>query len=173
MTPLLHKFSVTLTAALAALAIFILVYAILLNGVRNGERATRDVEEKIASLKQEEQSARAAGTLLQERRADLARITAFLVPKDNPVVFIETIEDLAKTTGNRLELTLNEGGRREQELAFIALVEGTETSVTRYLRLLELLPYAITLDTVRFERVARDGENSGNRLTFGLRVRTQ
>ena len=103
MTPLLQKFSVTLTAALAALAIFILVYAILLNGVRDGERATRDVEEKIASLKQEEQSARAAGTLLQERRADLARITAFLVPKDNPVVFIETIEDLAKTIRSVLQ----------------------------------------------------------------------
>ncbi len=168
-----HKFSTTLALVGAALVLLTLVYGILLKGVRDGERAIRDVEQGIAFLKNGEESARAVAALLQERRRDIGRITAFLIDRESPVSFIETIEGLARTTGNRLELTLNENSRREQELAFIAMVEGTESSVMRYLRLLELLPYAITYDTMRLERVPLGEGVIGHRLTVGFRVRTK
>lgn len=173
MTYRAKTFSATLVLALIAVVLLTLVYVILLKGVREGERAIREVEGKIAASKEREEAARAASALLQQRRGDIARITAFLVDKEKPVVFIETIENLAKNTGNRLELTLAGDERKDSELAFIALVQGTEEGVMRYLKLLELLPYAITFDTVRFERTPSDTGTASHRLTLGLRVRTQ
>lgn len=125
----------------------------LLQQVKTSNITLRGMEEKITELEVKRKMASEIQTLLQDRAKDLARISSFSVDKERPVVFIEALEEAAKKSGNRVTIGFSEGKSKNKDIFFQLVVEGSESSVLKYLKLLEFLPYKIKVEEVALQRL--------------------
>ncbi|MDZ4299800.1 MAG: hypothetical protein U1A26_02675 [Candidatus Sungbacteria bacterium] len=145
-------------------------------------------QSRAAILKDQRSQARILAGLLKKRADDLERVRALLILyRDRPVAFVEAIEALAQRTGTFVKLTIDSNNQEAMILAFHAVITGSEASVRTMLRAVELMPYHVSIDELRFQgnreaiggggrivRILNRGEGSDNStmLTLTLRVRT-
>ncbi|MBI2122466.1 MAG: hypothetical protein HYT98_05135 [Candidatus Sungbacteria bacterium] len=124
------------------------------------------IRERIQQLEKEREAVRELASLLKSRESTLTRIQKFLVRRDEPLEFIETLENTAKATGNAVALDFDsEKSKKGDELVFRVIIDGTRVGVFRYIRLLELLPYHIRIDEVAYQKLS--GESSGGGVVAG------
>ena len=142
--------------------------------VVNARTSLENLRSKISAQEEDKISIRREGRLLEEKKEDIDRIRNFLVEREQPVGFIESLEDLARKTKNTIVMDLDEKQSSiGKNLVFRLTVEGKEESVLKYLELLELLPYQIYLTEVSFQKLpgARGGVTS--RIIISIQVRTK
>ena len=132
----------------------------LSSSILSSSERLAEVESKIASLEEERRRARASEFIFEERELSLKRLESFFIPSEKPVGFIESLEELARLTGNELSLDLVTGEPREGLFSFRITVEGTAESSSRYLALLELMPHEIIVEELSLQRFA--GTPSGS-----------
>ena len=134
---------------------------------------------RIADLAGQWATVRSTSFLSQERAADLERIKKFYLNPREPVAFVETLETVAKSTGNRITLTADEGTNSGGGIIFRATLDGTQGSVVRFVRALERAPYLIHVQEISFQNVAAEKSGgsgvslrAGARMIVIIRVRT-
>lgn len=132
----------------------IFVFGRLIFGVLAADSNISDLRSQIALLEEERARARKVGSFLDEREEEVGRIVGFLVSEDRPINFVEKLEDMARRTNNKMLLDLSgdlnkKGG---DVIAFRMTLEGSSKSVFDYLKLLELLPHLINIESVVWEK---------------------
>ena len=136
------------------------------------------IAEKIASREQDRVMASHIGTTLKKHDAQLARIAGFLVSKTQPVNFIEDLEAIGRTTNSNVKVTANEASDSADMLVFHIASDGTSDGLRRMVRLIELMPYRVTIDDVSYQGggngliSAPNLSSSGATVTLTLRVKT-
>ena len=129
------------------------VLARLLQQVKNTNITLRELEEKVGELETRRKMAGDMQILFQDRAEDFSKIKSFSVNKERPVVFIEDLEDIARKTLNRIGINFDEGKSKDKNIYFRLMVDGSEDSLLKYLKLLELLPYKIKVEEVSFQKL--------------------
>lgn len=148
-----QKFFLTIVLSLVGLSFLSLVLIILLNQAKTASAVLRRSAEKIAELEIKRKLADEMRVLIKDRVEDLARINKFFVDRERPVDFIESLEEMAKKTKNRVAIDFNEARSKSKNLFFKLTIEGSENSVRKYLKLLELMPYKIRVEDLTFQKI--------------------
>lgn len=125
------------------------------------------IRARIQLLEEEREAVRELASLLESREQTVARIRKFLVHRDEPLEFIEMLENVAKATGNAAALDFDlEKSKKGDELAFRVTIDGAHSDIFRYIRLMELLPYHIRIDEIAYQKLS--GESGGGKATDAL-----
>lgn len=149
-----QKFFLTIAVATAGMGFFGWMMGWLLIQINEVGVTLRGVAEKMAKLEVERKTARGAHVFLKERAEDLAKINNFFVDRERPVEFIENLEEIAKKTKNQIVIDFDEGRSKERNLFFRLVVDGSEASIRKYLKLLELMPYKIKVGDLTFQKIS-------------------
>ena len=166
-----HK--IFITSLISAVLLVSLIWSFLrLNSEADGLRAKlNDIQTKILFTEQERKAIRLAQITKDEYESDLKRISRIFVNKDQPIELVEDLESLAKASGNLFVIDLDENKSAEgKNLFFRIAVDGTQASVMRYLRALELMPYKISVSEMVFQKV--DSEKATHRLSLLISAET-
>lgn len=138
----------------------------------SAERLTR-IETEIAMLEEERRRARSADFISEEKKEEISRLDAFLIPGDKPIEFIEDLEKIARGTANKVTLDLVTEKAAGGAFSFRITAEGTEESVARHLLLIELLPHEISVEDLTFQKLrTAPGEEEKVRLVVVINVKT-
>lgn len=125
---------------------------LLSRSVTRTQDSIQRIRSEILMLEEERKFARVVQSFLDKRGDDIAGLDKIFIDRERPVEFIETLENLARTTGNRLTIEFNEGVSTKTILSFRLTIEGAESSTKKYLELLELLPYIIKIENLSFQK---------------------
>lgn len=128
-----------------------------------------EIHADVFFAEHERKAVRLAEATIADREEDFGRINKIFVSKEKPVEFVEDLETLAKTSGNLFVIDLDENKSAEgKDLFFRLAVDGTQNSVTRYLKALELMPYNISIKELNFQRI--DSDKSSHRMSLLISV---
>jgi hypothetical protein len=102
---------------------------------------------------------------------------AFLVDSQRPIIFVEELEAIARRTGSRMTLTVDERRSTPGTLFFSLSAEGSEKAMRNFLSALEQVSYAVRPEEVVFQRIAEEVASgmslpAKTRLVVGFTVRT-
>ncbi len=161
-------------------------YFWLVSQIKNLEGSIRSIKSELILLEKERTAVRKINFWLEEKNSDVARIKKFFVERDEIVEFIETLEGLAKNSGNKIALDYDEFKSQGEYLFFRLTADGTEKSVRRYLEAMEFLPYEIRTADIAFQKLTQGRENTSlaasgtklpeiiitHRLIIGIMVKT-
>lgn len=117
------------------------------------------IESRISSAEEERKTAELMKDFLKDNASDLEKIKGVSVTRDRPVEFVEKLEELAGQTNTLVSLDLDENKSRDRDLFFRLAVDGNETTVRKYLKLLELLPYEIKVNEISLQKFASSAED--------------
>ena len=158
----------------------------MVSQIKNLEGSIRSIKSELILLEKERTAVRKINFWLEEKNSDVARIKKFFVERDEIVEFIETLEGLAKNSGNKIALDYDEFKSQGEYLFFRLTADGTEKSVRRYLEAMEFLPYEIRTADIAFQKLTQGRENTSlaasstkipeiiitHRLIIGIMVKT-
>lgn len=130
----------------------------LAGSVYSAEANLSLVESKILMLEDDFKNARSLQKTLRNRSTDIENINNFFVDPSSPVTFIEELESLAKATKNIIALEIRDSQKRNI-LVFGVTLEGSESSVLKFLRLLEVLPYGIEVEDMSYQKLNIESGN--------------
>ncbi len=175
------KFIITVGIALAGVAVSCVLFWSVLFGVRGGAEALRALNGEIDTLRDGRKHFSEISGILEKKDGDIGRIEQFFVDRNDPLVFIKALEGLAKTTGTALDISLQDAKAGNNTFAFQLAVEGSASGITRFVRLLEQMPYGVHVDDVLFQEIGGRGDvprSTGGRLSpthraiFSIHVET-
>jgi hypothetical protein len=134
------------------------------------------IESRIATLENDRKIVLASADTLARHAPDLEIIGLFLIDRERPVEFIESLENLAKSTGSEIAIDVVplEKGTLLDVLRFRLTVEGERGKVLKYLKLLEFMPYEISVEDLAYQS-GIPGEETGpteTRLIISIKVKT-
>ena len=158
-----QKFAVAAAASFAVVALSSWGFFRAVAGVQQGHGVQADIRQKIDTLAEDRQRARASETLLTERESDISRISAFFLDRSNPIAFIEAVERAAEKTGATITLDIDEQAGGDNALRFRLALEGGENVLYDFVRVLELLPYKIEIQDMLFQNVSSESTPSQGR----------
>lgn len=168
------------TAAIAALVLIAGGWGFgrMSHRVIQSDLALAEIQSRIGASAEERRGVRSLEEILKKRQPDLDRISAFFVPRERPIAFIEQVERLAASTGNSIAIDVDDGRSNEEALVLRFTVEGGEKNMLRYVRLLEAMPYKIEMEEMIFQKVALETRSDTKpippaRLIIALRVRAR
>lgn len=176
-TPL-QKFVFTVSLAIVGVGLLAWFFWWTVRTVDSVRLEIAEINSRIASREEQRKSVLAFARLVEGRPHDFERIVGHLIDPSNPVTFIEALEGLAKKTQNKIKLDVGSATISEGELIFNVAVEGTKQNVFKYLKLVELLPYELTIEGFDFNasgtrtQSAGTGAPSRTELQTILRVKT-
>ncbi len=111
------------------------------------------------------------------------KLADYFIPRDGVVTFLNNIQDLGRSNNVELKvdsvLVEDESGSPEQfEYLKLAITgSGTWTDVYRFESLVELIPYKVIVDNVRFEKKQPEGDSGttskGKSVDAGWRVKLE
>lgn len=149
----------------------------VVSGVARDDAVRAEITDRLDGFAQDRARAQAFNALHGERRGDIARITGFFADRVRPIAFLHTLEDLGRATGTAVAIEVDDAGNDATHLGFRVIVEGNgQDRMVRYVRLLERLPYAITVTRISEEKKSLGAPTQlmpANRLVVALRVRTR
>lgn len=172
-----HKFIATISISALSVGVLAWIFFWTMHATDRIRLEIAQINSDSAALGTEREHALVFARLAGERPQNFERIAGYAVDPENPVAFIETLEGLAKKTNNQIKLDVGAATISEGELPFNISIEGAKNDVLKYLKLVELLPYELRIES--FEFTAREASNqpkagAGSRaeLRIALRVKT-
>ncbi len=172
----MHDLPVTTRRTVASGCLFLLsiggYYA--LHGFTFSDQAKLvEVRQEVAAGSVKEDMIRSVKALVRETEDERRELEAHLLRRDDPTPFLTLLEGLGNTAGVTVEVSsLTEVTEPEgKEIAFGGLgsprvtatveIEGGFAQLYHFLRLVELMPYALTIERVALERNSEDQNWSG------------
>lgn len=147
------------------------------SGVMRDDAVRAELTARLDGLAQDRLRAQAVSALRVERRQDITRIIGFFADRAHPIAFLHTLEDLGRATGTAVVIEVDDAGSDGDHLGLRVIVEGNgQDRMVRYMRLLEHLPYVMTLTQIMEEKKSQNfvsQSGPSDRLVLSLRVRTQ
>ena len=162
-----NKLFLTSAFALIAVLIFGWIFWSLVLSVQNLHLAIDGIKSGSVFSDSQVKDVKTSAEVIDRRGSDIARINGFFVSKANPVSFVENLETLAAKTGNNFAIDLDENKSKQGDLYFRLTLEGDGSSVTKYLQLLELLPYKISVESLNLQK---GGEMANSSLTLRAKL---
>lgn len=111
-----------------------------------------ELRSKTEKMRGDRELADDLALILERRRSDLDRISAVFVNRARPVAFIETLEGLASSSGNKIAIDIIDQKSDERHLGFRLTVEGEDQNLLRYVRLLETLAHKLEMEEAVFQK---------------------
>jgi|GEM_PF-3404987 hypothetical protein len=171
-----RKFVATLSASIAVLGVAFWGFGYIASVILRDQATRADLQERLVSLAQDRVRADAAAALRGRRGDDIARVLGFFVERARPVVFLQSLENLGRITRTTVTIDVDDDGVAAGYMGFRVIVEGEGRDTARYLRLLEHLPYVMTIAEISDEKALSDGSaqtGPPDRLAVRLRVRAR
>lgn len=94
----------------------------------------------------------AVSNLIKEHDQDIGRIKHIALDSRRPLSFIETIEQIGRSTDVKIALAVEERKENAQSLLFHATLVGEHTNIHAMLALIQQLPYQIKIESLSFQR---------------------
>lgn len=141
---------------------------LMIRSIKNFGQSFQNIANKIAAHEEDREQARHADALVKKRETDIKKVKEFFIDRKEPVLFIEQLEEIARTTRNKVALTIDEEKGETNSLMFRVSVQGSEATVRMMLTLIELMPYQIAVEDIIFEKredvevLAKGGGAGGN-----------
>ncbi|MDP3769395.1 MAG: hypothetical protein Q8R40_00465 [bacterium] len=170
------KFIVKSSLLLIAIALLGFTFMYLSNNVLKSRAELGNTVTQISSIEKNQARLVRTSDLLNKRSADIARLTALSVNRDRPLQFIERMEQIGRITNTVLSLNIDETKSTAESLMFRLVIDGTDTSVRKMLRLIEALPYQITIENLSFQKDINQDPASlkpGSHLNIVMKVKAQ
>ncbi len=172
-----QKLTAASAASAALLAVSAWLFWFVASGVARDDAARAEIAARLDGFVLDRSRAQAARGLRAERQEDIARVLGFFVNRARPIAFLQMLEGLGRETGSAVAIEVDDAASDSTHLGFRVIVEGGgQQGMIRFVRLLERLPYLITVTRISEERKSPDaqaGLESPDRLVVALRVRTQ
>jgi len=176
-----QKFILSTGLFAALVGIFIWGFWRLQRNIAHFTVGLEEASQKVISLERERRDARRTGSLLLTREKELEPLIQFFVDRERPVAFLEHLEEVARRTRNTLAVDVGQEQQDESALALRLTIEGNRKSLLQYLKLLELMPYQITVEDIAFQDIsggasARSGKQTAApsaQLLISIRVKTK
>ena len=153
------------------------VFSFLASAVLRDDAVRAAIQARLDGFAQDRASAQAASALGAERQRDITRIFGLFAPRAHPVIFLQSLEGIGRAIGASVAIEVDDAANDSEHLGFRVIVEGNaQDSAVRYVRLLERLPFLITVTQMSEEKKSPDVlTQSGprDRLVVSLRVRTK
>lgn len=146
------KFVATAISAVCLLSILSVGVTVTSRHILSAQSDLRDVQQKIMQIGADRERAHTNADFLNKRADDINTILNFFVLKDRPLSFIETIEMVARRTGNKMTLNPEEIKSDPSSLLFRIAIEGTDDTVRSMIRILDSLPYDAATESLQFSR---------------------
>ena len=166
-----------ISLSILSIVILIIGTSYLYHRVNLVKAEIQEIKSGIASIEAENDAIRNFQMIRSSHAADIKRIRAFFIEKDQPLDFIETIESLGRSTHTKLTLDALPTTNKTTSLTFRIVAEGNEKDVFRFLSLVELAPYQITIHSFAVNQVAELGpvtpEAAKTQLSFTIEVKTE
>ena len=143
------------------------------------KKITKDVmavETKLAALEYERKNAHTIEALIETHKPLTERINQTLVSPDRPIAFLEELTELGKQTDNKITLDYSEQESDAKSIVFRITVEGMQKNTFIYLTLLELLPFAITIENINWQNTSSPESairTSDTRMVLTIRVKAK
>lgn len=147
-----QRYLVTIIVSSLIIAMLITVLWWLRAKIETSRATLEESQNRVMTLEGERSQARLLASMLKKRAHDLERVRALLIiDRERPVAFIEAMEGMARRIGSTVKLTINPNKQEAGILAFQVVITGSEASVLTMLRAIELMPYEISIDELRFQ----------------------
>jgi len=179
MTPL-KKLIITSIVSLALITGLTLVFVIFSNNVRLYRNTLAITAAKISSGEKNFAHMVAISDLMKKHAQKIARIRYIAIDSSRPLPFIETIEQIGRSTNLKVILTVDEKKKDTPSLLFRATLEGSEGNIRAMIALIQQLPYQVKIEDISFQRDISPSLGSGQiipstptRLFITMRVATQ
>ena len=169
-------FIITGSVLLVIIAILGFIFIYISNNVSSTRNELGRTVTEISLMEENQTRLTRMSDLLQERKSDITRLTNLSVNRDRPLQFIERIEQIGHLTNTILSLNIDEARGTSESLMFRASIDGSETGVRNMLRLIEALPYQITIENMAFQREPNLDAASlkpNSHLNISMRVKAQ
>lgn len=139
--------------------------------------ALEATEAKLALLEYERKTVRQIEKHLDEKKPLVARFRTILVDHARPISFLDSLTELGKITGNKIVLDYAEQESDAESLVFRLTVEGASVSAAKYLKLLELMPYALAVEQMNWQSITTQQKSSeqiaDTRMLLTIRVKSK
>lgn len=171
-----QKLIATVTVSAVALGACLWGFWVVANGVLRDDAVRADIVARLDALAADRAHAQAVSALRALRQEDSARVATFFIDRTRPIQFLQALESVGRVTGAAVAIDVNDAGSDATHLGFRVIIEGGRQDMVRFLRILERLPYLITVTEINEERKSPDARASSDpsdRLVVSLRVRTQ
>lgn len=164
-----QKLIITSSMALLLILAASVAFGWLTLNTRITRQALQEARTKLATYSSERQAAGEIKAILDTKRPLVEQIKKTIINHDRPIEFLDQIINLGKTTSNTVVLDYVEQESDTENLAFRITAEGKRNNIFDYLKLVELMPYALLIEDVRWEEVKT--EKIDTRLSIYIRVR--
>ena len=162
------KFYLTLSVAILVFGGLSLLFIFLSIGVNSSEFSLQSLRAQIFSNEHEREQARIFRSLLKEHSGELQRTKMFFLTEGGLVEFVELLEALARGTKNSILLGIGAFSVPETDISLT--IDGSGQSIAKFLSLLELLPYDISVQQIGLQQVSADGQTA--RLFTTIKIKT-
>lgn len=169
LSPTAKKTLAAATLCIASVLIYVGVHAL----VQKNQQKLITLQVEIAQVQKQEETIRSTRNLIQETRDERNELEAQLLAREDPGTFLELLENLAREAGVMLEVTsLSEEGPRpgveapyggvgSPAVQAVFAIDGSFAQTNHFIAMVEVMPYAVTLDRVALERSKTGGAWSG------------
>ena len=144
---------VTVGIAVCVIASAGVLFVFLVGRIESTRSVLIDLEGQITARELGRREANSSRVALASREDALNRINNFFSIPDRPVVFIETLEGIARDTNSAIAFDIDQANSNQTIFTFRVTVEGSEQGVRTFLELIELLPYEIRVQEAVFQRM--------------------
>ena len=149
----LQKLISTIILALLIMGTAAKLYGMLVANITAMNEKNSMLENKIANSEEDQRHAHTLSVLFESRKDAIERIKQIFVNRERPVAFLDDLTSLGNNTGNKIALDYLENESTEALLSFRLTVEGTEGTIIKFLRILELSPYSVAIQELNWEKL--------------------
>lgn len=150
------KQNFVLTCAILSLALAGFIFGIWLETkyiITQANKISKNREE-LSNIQKQREELRLSSYFLKENHSAIQELLAFFVDPKQPIAFIKTLEKLALLTNTKISIPTASKNKQENILNFSIALEGEKNNVLQYLKLLELLPYDISINDISINRIS-------------------
>lgn len=168
----------TSIVSITAIVISGISFFVVSHNVKVSRNNLQDIAGKIILTNTDRIAVQDLSELFKQREIDINRLNNLSVNKNRPLNFIQHMEIIAHLTGSLLALRAEEVKSDPSVLLFHITADGNETGLRNLIKLIETLPYEISIDNFSFQRdpmLALGGTNkkSTAHLLLTMKVKAQ
>ena len=162
----------TITTALLISAAVFYGYIFFWRQLEGLRSRIQSIKSEITMAITQQERSKELARILKIRDHDISRFKNVYIDGIRPIQFIEAVESLAEKNDVRVVLNIVEQKKTEHRIVFNLDIDGSETTVRRFVRLLELMPYLVTVKSAQLEITAGKANASSAKMLAVIHVAT-
>ncbi len=132
------------------------LFGYLFYNVRAESQSVSELSAQIEQLSNEESTSSTLKHSVAVTEGDSSKLNSYFVSSDNVVSFINSMEALGVNVGSDVSTTSIDPGKDSSTLTFNIVAKGSFSSVSRFVTLLENVPYQVRIQKLDLEKNMAD-----------------